>query len=401
MKRLFGGFITLCVVSWCVGAQAACSGGAKQTQTVRIVPGRSGGQDVMRKPQVVSNTITMGNPRSAPQVRVNTNGSANPRYVGGTPTLDVDVRMPDENMFIDEGSDYGVGLSGVQRYAPRQATQPGYAPTYRQPTVSQRANNPRPTNYYTGNGVETMNAQPAAAPVRYNDAGRGDYRQSQRVESQYSSNSNRTDAAPRAYSSNSNSRGYGYVGAHFDLNLLNWRNTYSALPVEAIYDIGADHDDYRFKPVIGGDLFLGYRFNPSWRADVEFGYVSNYKDSDNGITFELSVPYVTANIYHDFENGLYFGLGAGAAFPTVSMEWENFTANSSRKTGASFTGAAMLGYSYELSRFLFLDARYRISGFKGPSITRGVSHFGILESVTTSVGFVLDNAISVGLRYEF
>lgn len=330
MKHFFRGFVALWVVSWCMGANAACAGNTNRNTTVRIIPGEQPTQDIVGAPQVVSNTFILGN-------------------------------------------------CGGQDYESYSVQPQGY---YRQPTVYQRAGGPRPTNYYTGNGIETM-------PARRADVLREDYQRSRRTESRYSSDSSW------------NISGRGYVGAHLGLHLLNWRNTYHALPVEAIYDIGSDHDDYRFKPVIGGDLVLGYRFNQSWRTDIEFGFTSNYKDSDNGITFELSAPYVTGNIYYDFSNGLYLGLGAGAAFPTVSMEWENFTANNSSKTGASFIGAAMLGYGYHLSDSLILDLRYRISGFKGTSITRGVSHFGILQSVETSVGFVLDNSFSVGIRYEF
>ena len=388
MKQFVCGFAAFFAVFGCYNqTNAACSGGAPKTQTVRITPG----QRIMSEPQVVSNTITMS---GVPKVRVNSNKNANPMYVGGTPMVDVDVRMPDGVARNDFDIEYvaPVGRSGGQgntsrAYAPRQS----YAPqqNYRQPTTAQRSNYvTQPTGYYRGN---TASNTQGTSGLRY-----------------YGSNANnnsRTGSYQQSRSSESG--GAGYVGVHLDLNLLNWSNKYKALPVA--YNDVFDHDDYRFKPVIGGNLIAGYRFNPSWRVDAEFGFISEYSDSDNGITFKMSAPYVMANLYHDFVNGLYFGIGAGAAFPTVSMEWENFTANGSSKTAASFAGAAMLGYAYNLSENLILDVRYRFSGFNGTKIQRGVTNWSMqignqivdLESVETKVGFVMDNSVSIGLKYEF
>ena len=192
-----------------------------------------------------------------------------------------------------------------------------------------------------------------------------------------------------------------YFGGRLGLSFLNWRNKYSALPAEAIVDMSADHDDYRFKPVVEANLFVGYRFSPAWRSDLEFSFTSSYSDSDNGITFELSVPSLVANVYYDFMNGLYIGGGLGVSFPTISLDWAYFVANGSSKTGTTLTGALMAGYTHYVSDSLILDLRYRISGMNGPSLRRSVYNFGALESVETKVGFILENSISIGLRYEF
>ena len=72
-------------------------------------------------------------------------------------------------------------------------------------------------------------------------------------------------------------------------------------------------------------------------------------------------------------------------------------------------GAAMLGYAYYLSESLILDVRYRFAGFTGTKIKRGVTGHTIeingaevrLDSVETKVGFIMDNSISIGLKYEF
>lgn len=310
---------------------------------------------VRGEPQVVSNTFTMGGGCSTGGC-VTTSVNGGPRYVVGTPVTS-------------------------SNYAQR-----GYVstqPVYRQPTGYRRTNYVAQPNGYANNSA-TTNTRTAM------------YQQQSRT-------SGGTGATSGAYVYNKG--GSGYVGMNLDINLLNWRNEYKAYPDDAVYNEVFDHDDYRFKPLIGGHFVAGYRFNPGWRADVEGGFTSEFEDSDNGLSFKFSVPYVTANIYHDFTNGLYLGVGGGAAFPTIKMEWENFTANNSSKTGTSLMGAAMLGYAYYLSESLILDVRYRFAGFKGPKLKRGtvweIPDHAPLESLETSVGFVMDNSISIGLKYEF
>jgi len=307
------------------------------------------------EPQVVSNTFTLGGGCSTGGC-VNTSVNPGTRYVVGAPVAAPVVRQ-----------------NYVERtYVPQQ----GYI---RQPTSYQRINYvAQPNNVVTNTRTMT-------------------YQQSR----QGGDNSGTSGAY--VY----NKGGSGYVGMNLDINLLNWRNEYKALPVA--YNEAFNHDDYRFKPLIGGHIVAGYRFNPGWRMDVEGGFTSEFEDSDNGISFKLSVPYATANVYHDFTNGLYLGIGGGAAFPTISMEWEHFTSNNSSKTTTSPMGAAMLGYTYYLSENLILDVRYRFAGFKGPKLTRGVTGWSIeigdqeipLRSLETKIGFVMDNSISIGLKYEF
>jgi opacity protein-like surface antigen len=192
-----------------------------------------------------------------------------------------------------------------------------------------------------------------------------------------------------------------YIGGRIGLNLLSWKNKYSATPESAITDMGADHDSYWFEPVFGGDIFVGGHFNPAWRGDIEGGYATQFTDSDSGFTFKLQIPYVTANVYYDFLGGFYLGAGAGMAFPKVTLDWEHFVANDSRETKLSFTGALMAGYTNYLSERVAFDFRYRIAGMMGPTIRRGVTGFGTLESLETKTGFILDNSFTIGLRYEF
>lgn len=201
--------------------------------------------------------------------------------------------------------------------------------------------------------------------------------------------------------------GNWYVGGRVALHMLSWKNHYKGAPSSYNFDNGEDHDSYVFEPVFGGNIFAGYRFTPNWRGDVEFGYLTQFSDSDNGFTFKFSTPYITANAYYDFESGFYLGAGVGMAFPRATMDWEYFQKGSASETKLSFTGALMAGYSYNLSDSVALDFRYRLAGFTGPKWTRNVLP-GIkdannveLESLETRVGFTLDNSLSLGLRYEF
>ncbi|MBO4583335.1 MAG: hypothetical protein J5714_04755 [Alphaproteobacteria bacterium] len=344
MKRFFGGFTAFFVGLYCVG-DVACYGGAPR---------------VAGTPQVVSNTFTLGGGCSS-------NTCSGSRYVTGTP---VSTRY--------NGQGYvQAGYVSPQNYGQTTTYQ---QQNYRQPTTYQRVNyagTPRYADGTNGN-TRTMTYQQSR------DGGRG--------------------AVSGSYTYNKS--GSGYVGMNLDVNLLNWTNKYKATPEGAVVNMMADHDDYKFKPLIGGHFVAGYRFNPDWRADAEFGFTSEYEDSDNGITFKMSVPYVTANIYHDFVNGLYLGIGGGAAFPTISMEWENFRANDSSKTGVAPMGAAMLGYSYYLSESLIFDVRYRFAGLFGNTKIKRHTVFQApqhapLESLETKVGFIMDNSISIGLKYEF
>ena len=199
-----------------------------------------------------------------------------------------------------------------------------------------------------------------------------------------------------------------YIGARVGVHMPTWKNKYHATPSTAIADADADHDTYIFEPIFGGGIFAGRHFGPAWRGDVEFGYISEFSDSDNGFTFKISTPYLMANAYYDFLGGFYLGGGIGFAFPKATLDWQWFTANSASETRLSPIGGLSMGFARALADDMVLDIRYRIAGFYGPKWKRDVkqpdyqnSGGNDLESLETRVGFVLDNSISVGVRYEF
>ncbi len=213
-----------------------------------------------------------------------------------------------------------------------------------------------------------------------------------------------TEETPSTERKKNTGRKNWYVGGRLGADFLTWKNKYKATPSTAIADPGSNHDDYVFEPVFGGGIFAGLHFNPHVRGEIEGGYMTQFSDSDNGVTFKLSTPYVTANAYYDFASGFYLGGGLGLAFPKATTDWDYFISNSASETKISLMGALMAGYEHYLSNSVVLDLRYRLAGFVGPKYERGtIPRFedDPLESLEINVGFILDNSISVGLRYEF
>ena len=185
-----------------------------------------------------------------------------------------------------------------------------------------------------------------------------------------------------------------YVGAHADLSFLSWKNeyTYGSMPDGS--------DKFDFKPVLGADIALGLEFDENWRADLEFGYVGNYSEQETEYydtyytektDFNLATMYLTANGFYTFGAGVYAGLGAGAAIVETSLNHSSLARVS--KTKVSPMGAVMLGWSSRMAEKTYFDIRYRLAAFSGPTL----SDIG----VKTKIGWIMDNSVSAGIRYEF
>ena len=215
-----------------------------------------------------------------------------------------------------------------------------------------------------------------------------------------------TDAYKVTYDYTDKAKAGWYVGGRAELSFLNWTNKYSSDYPGAVEEYNSDK--YSFEPVIGGNLSAGYRFMYFWRAELEAGVLGQFTDKDNSTEFSLTVPYVMLNGYYDFANNFYVGAGLGAAMPIKRMDYENFIAGDRNKMSVSPMAGLMFGYAKELDYNLVLDIRYRLSGFYGGNQTR---HFqydtedapGVWKDayVENKIGLVLDNSISIGLRYEF
>lgn len=195
-----------------------------------------------------------------------------------------------------------------------------------------------------------------------------------------------------------------YVGGRASLSLVNWENEYSTEP-----EIGIAGNTEDFTEVLfGGNVFVGHTFKYFWRAEVEAGLIGQYDDADEGYEFKLTVPYVMANGYYDFANGLYVGAGLGLALPTTELSDDEFKSGGRTERNVSPMLGLMAGYSYRLDYNLTLDLRYRLAMLWGTDQERvwkagtdigGFDMSGI--AFKNEIGLILDNSFSLGIRYQF
>ena len=195
-----------------------------------------------------------------------------------------------------------------------------------------------------------------------------------------------------------------YVGGRAELSFLKWKNEYSTEP-----EIGVGENTESFtESVFGGSLFVGRTLDYFWRAELEAGLIGQYADKDMGFEFKLTVPYVMLNGYYDFTNGLYLGAGVGVALPKTELDDVEFESGTRSKRAVSPMGALMAGWTHKLDNNLVLDLRYRLAAFNGTKHTRafadgvmvGTEDFSGIK-FTNDIGLILDNSLSIGLRYEF
>lgn len=189
-----------------------------------------------------------------------------------------------------------------------------------------------------------------------------------------------------------------YMTGRAGLSLLNFKNKYSA--DDRSY---TESESYSFEPVFDGSLAFGKRFGYFVRGELEAGYIGNFTDKDMDMEYKLSVPYLTANVYYDFLSGFYVGAGLGVTLITMELDGEEFVDEGNRKErDIGFIGGINLGYTHKLDDNLILDLRYRLAGISGVKHTRDwLAPDSNIYDVTVKTGFIMDNTISLGIRYEF
>lgn len=187
-----------------------------------------------------------------------------------------------------------------------------------------------------------------------------------------------------------------YVGARASLSLMNWENEYSSN--DPLADNAHNNDEYSFESVYGGNFFVGHTFEYFWRAELEAGLIGQFEDKDDGFEFKMTVPYLMANGYYDFANGLYVGAGLGVAMPKTELDGAAFVSGGRSERTVSPMGALMVGWTKSLDYNLTLDLRYRLAAFGGTEHERTLDNGYDFKN---EIGLILDNSISLGIRYEF
>ena len=123
-------------------------------------------------------------------------------------------------------------------------------------------------------------------------------------------------------------------------------------------------------------------------------------------TFEFSnhkINLIDAPGYYDFVNGLYVGAGVGIAVPKTELQGAFFNGGDNSKRSVSPMLGVMLGYTYELDYNLTLDIRYRLAGLMGNEIERTFKYKvdNNTYNISSDTGLILDNSLSIGIRYNF
>ena len=198
-----------------------------------------------------------------------------------------------------------------------------------------------------------------------------------------------------------------YLAANVMMNMWSWENEY-----KSNYDgvnLAFEDDKYSFKRVLSGSVALGTMFDKELRGDIEFGLSKQFKDENEFATYTMSAPYIMANFYRDFESGLYFGAGVGVARPEAKLELR-LPAGVSRSAKKAWTPrvSAMLGYALGFGDNMYLDLKYRLTGFKGTKMSGTflwdqdeTDEYIEVYSLNVEAGLVVENTLSVGLRYRF
>lgn len=208
----------------------------------------------------------------------------------------------------------------------------------------------------------------------------------------------------RVQKSQPNEVGDWYVAANFMMNLWSWENDYRSDYTGS--DLLFSKDTYSFESVTGFSFAFGKKFESGLRGDIEFGMSSTFTDADDVAQFSMNIMHLTANIYHDFESGIYLGAGIGVAKPTVKIEGLLFGGNSGENSAISPKVGAALGYAKQVADNTFIDVRYRLSVMKGIDLSQPFmwdQYTGEYEQhiLQIEAGLILENSVSVGLRYSF
>ena len=198
-----------------------------------------------------------------------------------------------------------------------------------------------------------------------------------------------------------------YIGGHFIYNFMFFNEHH--LTTDTILIELTDTIRHNAVGQPGFSFTVGRRINDNWRAEVEAGYLSEFrhKDCDRGTCFNLrmSAPYVSFNMtYNMLEQNwgwLYAGFGLGFAF-TDARVTDGFLNTQGDTTQVSLMPSLMAGFRTRVSDTWFLDIGYRFSMMNyGRMQYLWVDNASVTQTFTNDIGWVMNHGFRVGLFYEF
>ncbi len=193
-----------------------------------------------------------------------------------------------------------------------------------------------------------------------------------------------------------------YAAGRLGINFLSFTNKYDTnIPSASGAVVAVPDDEYSMEMVFSGNVAFGRKFGYFWRGELEAGYLSELSDKTSGSEFNLSSYYLMANAYYDFLNGFYLGAGAGIALLDTNENGSTYVDNSTGSASASPMLGLMAGFSKKLDDNIVLDLRYRLAGISGTDAEYQHTLSGQNYYTKTDIGLILENSLSVGLRYEF
>lgn len=204
-------------------------------------------------------------------------------------------------------------------------------------------------------------------------------------------------------------QGSFYIGARGALNLINFSNKYSL-------KIGGDtaSDSYSFGQQLGFDVSAGYDFAQKWRAELNYGYTGEFKDSDNLATFSLSAQYLMANVLYTLKDwgttSIYVGPGVGAAILKSRISSGVYLSdNKDTQTKTTYAAQLMFGLEEAITPRFAINLQYRLmynggmthESMVAPYIDPITGANIVGDTEVDKISGILTNSFMLGARFKF
>lgn len=176
------------------------------------------------------------------------------------------------------------------------------------------------------------------------------------------------------------------------------------------YCVGSScKDTYSFVSMSGFSASLGAWISEKWRLEVTGGMTGKYRDIADGYEYDLSAKFLELGALYNTTpkrwGGFYVGPVAGVAWVETFMDGAAFLDSDASAKTLSFTGGLNAGYQFLLNDNLVLDIGYKLWFMDAGDHSRKlqITDTGGTYDVkfTNKTGWVMNNSLSIGIRYNF